>query len=93
MSKRIYLKTANEVLDYGVDWADWLGSDQISSSAWEVPAGITLSASENDATSAKAWLAGGTVGGDYAVRNRIVTNAGRTAERSFRVRIVERRYN
>lgn len=85
-----YTKDPAAVLDYGVDWSAWLGTDTISSSTWTVPAGLTQSAATNDTTSTTVWLSGGTVGQRYSVVNRIVTTGGRTDERTIRIVVVDR---
>lgn len=89
MSRLIYPKTAAELLDYGWDWSSWLGVDTLLSSAWIVDAGITVSGQSNDESSTKLWLSGGDLAIRYRITNRVTTLAGRTAERSFWVRIVE----
>jgi hypothetical protein len=81
-------KDPDEKKDYGFNWAPWLGSDTILSSAWVVPGGITQSSSPApsfDATTTTIWLEGGSVGTDYEVINRITTVAGRIAEQAFRI--------
>ena len=86
------LKTEAEVLDYGVDWSGWLETgDQIQTSSWAVEAGLTVGGQQHDDASATIWLSGGAAGTRYWVTNRITTTAGRTAERAFRLRVVERR--
>lgn len=88
-----FVKTPNEVLDYGWDCAKWIPvGDYIVTSTWIVDAGITVMAQGNDNTSTSVWLSLGTVAGRYACTNRIVTFHGRTIERTFYVRIVDLRY-
>ena len=97
-----FTKDPDAVLDYKWDWkaltngsglSDWLASGEIiSSHTVTVPAGITKdSSSQTDAnTSVTAWLSGGTAGTDYTVTCQIVTNAGRTDDRSILVQVLER---
>jgi len=85
-----YTKDDDAILDYKVNWADWLGVDTIVSSDWTVPTGITEEAASNTTTTATVWLSGGTIRNTYIVTNRIVTAAGRTDERSIRVYVAER---
>ena len=85
-----FTKDPNAVLDYSIDWTRWLAGDQIAASEWMVPSGLTNMADSKTATSATAWLSGGTVGQSYTVTNRITTAAGRTEDRSFTIRIEER---
>jgi hypothetical protein len=78
-------KHPDEVLDFVMDWADWLDEvgDTISSSSWSAPPGLTLDSYSHTDTTATAWLSGGTDGNSYSVRNTIETAGGRTAARSL----------
>jgi hypothetical protein len=80
-----FIKDPDAVLDYTVDWSPWLSDsgDQITSSAWIVPEGLTTTADYYTTTTATVWLSGGTVGREYVVTNRITTAAGRVDDRSF----------
>lgn len=80
---RRYLKDPISVLDYTVDWSDWLDGDTIATSIWTVPTGITQASETETTTAATIWLSGGTDGSDYTVTNRITTVGGRTDERSI----------
>lgn len=96
-------KDPEAVLDYHLPWAAWLDGDTLSSVTWTVPAGLTKDSQSINASSvtidgtthaantvATVWLSGGTAGNDYTVECKVVTAGGRTDERSFRVRVVER---
>lgn len=96
-------KDSNAVLDYSVCWKDWLGTDTIASVTWTVATGLTKDSQAVNSgavtidgvshpanTVATAWLSGGTAGATYSVACRVVTAGGRTDERTFRVRVVER---
>lgn len=84
----------NETLDYVVDWTDWLTAvtDTISTASWTVPTGITASTPEviNSNTGCRVWLSvtdpelADTI---ITVTCRIVTSGGRTADRSFMLKI------
>jgi hypothetical protein len=82
-----FVKDPDATLDYKVDWTLWLDGDYITTSTWDVPAGLTEEAKVNDTTSATVWLSGGTFGQRYEVINRIITNAGRTDDRTIIIRI------
>ena len=90
-----FVKDPDAILDYSVDWAQWLAAspvDTIQTSSFAVIDGGTLSV-QTDTTSttrATVWLQGGTVGESYRVTNTITTAAGRTAERTITLNIVER---
>lgn len=83
-------KDPDAILDYAVDWATWLGSDTIATSAWVVPSGITEVSDTNTSTVAVIWLSGGTAGSTYNIVNRITTAGGRTEDRTIVIRVQER---
>jgi hypothetical protein len=39
-----YIKDPDAVLDYALDWAEWLGADTIQGVTWIVSTGLTLTA-------------------------------------------------
>lgn len=83
----------NAVLDYFVDWTDWLGeAETITASSWTVAAGITQTTPAPSFTSTRAtiWLTGGTAGVHYRVTNHITTNQGRQDDRTIVVAVAER---
>jgi len=94
MLSRYEVITPDELLDYGWDWADWLGSDTLATSAWEVVAvnGSTaplIDSHTNDADGSTVWLdAGNCADGDAAyIINKVTTAAGREAARTFGLRV------
>lgn len=76
-------KRPNAVLDYTLDWSDFLDTDTIATATWTVDAGLTKDSSSNTTTTSTVWLSGGTEGEVYAGVGKIVTAAGRTDERTF----------
>lgn len=88
------IKDPDATLDYTIDWSGVLtGSDTISSVAYEVQSGLSLSNaiggsyfSYTDTTST-CNLTGGTAGTIYAVECQITTAASRTFVRHFRVKV------
>ena len=86
----LFEKDPNAVLDYTVDWTAWLDSDTISTSTWTVPSGITEDSSTNDTEIAIIFLSSGTAGEIYSVTNRITTAAGRTDDRTIRIKMVNK---
>lgn len=78
-----YLKDPNAVLDYVLDWTDFLQGDTISTSTWTVPSGITKTTDSKTATTTTVWLSSGTAGQVYTVTNRIVTTGGRQQDQSI----------
>lgn len=85
-----FTKDPNAVLDYTIDWTRWLAGDQVATSEWLVPTGLTKMADTKTASSATVWLSGGTAGLSYQVTNCITTTGGRTEDRSFTIRVEER---
>lgn len=96
-------KDPQAVLDYSVCWKDWLAGDSIASVVWTVAAGLTKASEAVNSgavtidgvshpanTVATAWLSGGTAGALYDVACRVTTAGGRTDERTFRVKVVQR---
>jgi len=93
-----FVKDANAVLDYEINWSTWLGTDTIATSTWTLTgeSGITIGNGANGApaptnTTIKAtvWLIGGVAGIGHLVTNRIVTAGGRTDERSLKIIVVQ----
>lgn len=86
-----FVKDPDEVLDYTVDWSNWLATGEtISTSTFTPDAGITKDSETNGNTAGTVWLSGGTAGESYSVTNRITTTDSRTAERSFVIDVAER---
>lgn len=83
-------KDKDAVLDYGFDWRDWLDGDEIASSTWDVPTGLTAGVDSHEGGITKVWLSGGTVGTRYSVTNEITTTAGRTDQRTIKILVTER---
>lgn len=86
-----FRKDPASILDYGVDWSDWLASGEtISASTWTIPTGITKDSDSKGDESTVIWLSGGTAGATYTLENKITTSDNRTVERSIQI-IVEQR--
>lgn len=93
MPMTIYTQSPNDRLDYSNDWTRWLNGDTISASSWSISPDGQLEVADgayspsNTTTNTRVWLAGGTAGNEYEVRNKITTTAGRIAERTFVVKV------
>lgn len=84
-------KDKDAVLDYTVDWTEWLeGADQIANVTWVVPSGITKVNESKTDYIATIWLSGGTADVTYKVVCRVATDEGRIDDRVINVRVVER---
>lgn len=86
-----FYKDSDAVLDYTVDWTEWLAaSETISTSVWTVQTGLTVDSSSNTSFVGTVWLSGGVVGTTYTAANKITTNQGRTDERTLEIRVTNR---
>ena len=87
-----YSKSPYAVLDYTIDWEDWLESGEtISTATWSIPSGLTDEENEsNTTTSATVWVSGGVLGTRYAVRGHIVTSEGREDSRTIYITVEAR---
>jgi hypothetical protein len=70
-------KFPDEMLDYSLNWSDWLDNDSISNSSWEVTPGIKIEYESFDDTTATIWVSGGTPREEYKLVNTITTAGGR----------------
>lgn len=89
---RHFKKSADDELRYCFHWADWLkGCDasSITSSAWDVPAGLTDSDDEVEETKTHIYIDGGTAGETYTIANTITTENGQTVKATLQLTIVE----
>lgn len=76
------------MLDYGINWSQFLGSDVITSSVWTIsPGGLIENSSSFAPQIATIWLASGTLNQVYAVRNTITTQAGREVDQTVNILI------
>lgn len=90
MASQIFMKDPDAVLDFSVDWSEWLATGEtISASTWTAD-GVTVDSDTAGATSTTAWLSGGTAGTQATVTNRITTNQSRTDDRTLTIRVRER---
>jgi len=77
-----------EALDYAFNWSAFLAAvgspvDSILNSSWHVaPAGPELSNPVSEGAVTSTFISGATLGQVYVLTNRVVTAAGRTAEKS-----------
>jgi hypothetical protein len=83
----VLTKDPNDIVNYTINWATWLGSDTISTSAWTVPSGITESSSTSTSTTAIIKLSGGTAGEIYTLTNRITTSASETKDQTIKIKV------
>jgi len=82
-------KDPDAVKWFGVDWADYLGSDTILTSIWIIPAGLTQAGAGNTDTQASVKIGGGVLNQVYRIANRITTSNGETLDKSIDIEIIE----
>ena len=85
-----FIKDPDSVLDYTIDWEDWLGSDTIATSDWTVDTGLTEDSDTNTTKAATIWLSSGTANTDYEVTNEITTQGLRTDNRTITIQVREK---
>jgi hypothetical protein len=89
---RTFYKDPDATLDYVWDWTDWLGNDTISSFTI-TPPNIELVV-EGTPTELNgvitAFLTGGVLNKSYKIVCKILTNGGRTEDRSIRLIIKQK---
>lgn len=85
------------VLDYSLDWTNWMpSSDTISAHTITAEtisgdsAPLAIDSSTNTDFIATANISGGTVGNIYNVEYKITTTNGLKDSRNFRIKVVER---
>lgn len=85
-------KDPDEVLDYLINWAVRLGADTIDTSTWIMPTSpdalLVKDSDSNTTTTTTIWMSGGTLGKTYNITNRIVTDGGRTMDKTLTLKIV-----
>lgn len=87
MSIASFIKDPAAILDYVIDWSDWLNGDTIATSTWTVPVGITQVNASSSAFTATIRLSGGTHGESYEVLNHVVTASGQEDERPITIEV------
>ena len=81
------IKDGDSLLDYLIDWTEFLESDLIDSVLWIVPDGLASEAETHDSKTATIWISGGVVGVCYDVTCRITTVGGRVDDRTIAVTV------
>lgn len=82
-----FTKQPIEVLDYDVDYSNWLSTgDSIQSATASIsPPGLTLSNVQVNGSIAKIWLSGGANDTLYKVTVNLTTTGGRISQEEFYV--------
>lgn len=90
----LYPKDPNATVDFSIDWSAWLTADEaITSAVWQSkPDGagaLTLGNTIDGAAVQGIYVSGGLTGNRYRLTCHIETDAGRQADRSITVRVME----
>lgn len=83
---RRWVQDPTALLDYTLDWSDWLGTDTLVGAVFTA-AGLTVNASGFTSYAATAFLSGGVDGVDYPVTCTITTAGGRVDDRTFLIQV------
>jgi len=85
------------VLDYSLDWTNWMPSGEVISTITVTAqtisgdaAPLTIDSSTNTDYVVTAVISGGTAGNVYNVEYKIVTDNAKQDSRNFRIKVVER---
>lgn len=79
-------KDPDSIVDYGLDWADWLtGGETITASSWPSLGDLTNESDSFTTTATAIFISGGVAGATYTLTNRITTSAGRVEDRSIKI--------
>ena len=83
-----YIKSPAAVLDYTVNWTDFLQvGETITAHSFVAETGVTLGTPSLTGANHVVFISGGTLHSTYRITSRITTSALRTQEQSFRLRI------
>jgi len=89
----IFTKDPNEIADYRVNWATFLGtdSDTIVTGTFSIEPGTLVKESEVMTTTyMDIWISSGTASVDYEILNEITTLGGRTWQRTILMKVIEK---
>ncbi len=88
-SYQVFEQDPDSTLDYRFIWSAWLAGDEIATSTFLLPDGLTQVSASNTARTATIVVSGGTACSKYRVTNRITTIAGRTMDQTVVISIKE----
>jgi hypothetical protein len=86
-----FKKDPDAVLDYTLNWTDWLVSGDTITAATSTPdSGITVDSTSFTTTATTTWLSGGTAGTTYSVVVHVTTDDGREDDRTITIAVQDR---
>lgn len=83
-------KDPDAVLDYSIDWGDWLPVGDSITAASSTATGCVVNSTTVAGSKVVMWISGGTAGVAASAKARITTAQGRTDERTIYLRIKQR---
>lgn len=85
------------VLDYSLDWTDWMPSNEVISAISITAESIdgdsnplVVDSTTNTDYIATAYISGGTVGNIYNIEYKITTDLNKKDSRNIRIKVIER---
>lgn len=83
-NQRNFEKDPDAIIDYSVDWTDWLVSDTISTGTWLIsPVDLVEVSASYTSADCTIFVSSGTVGQTYSLTNRITTANGRRNDQTI----------
>lgn len=77
---QIFSKDPNDIMDYSIDFTDWLQStENISTVDWTLDTGLTFVTHTFTNKIATVWVSGGSLNNRYTAKCKIITNSAPTA--------------
>ena len=80
-------KGETSVINVGLNWAPWLGTDTITASEWTADIELTLTRKQNTTTTTACYISGGVFGKNYKIVNTITTLDGKVDSRYITITI------
>jgi hypothetical protein len=93
MSEQVYEEAFGSVLDYTIDWTDWLSEgESIAASSWALDDVLVGTHPFIRTNITGLFVTGGAVGEKYRVTNTIITDSSpaRTDNRYFMIHFIHR---
>lgn len=88
MKLGIFTKQPVEVIDYDINYEDWLtAGDSVESVVVAAPDGITIESTNINSPRVKIWVSGGTNSVSYKVTVTITTSDGRVKQDEFHIKV------
>lgn len=86
-----FVQDPDEVLDYTIDWSEWLASgDTIVAATATGPTGITVGQTVFTINEVTIWVQGGIAGTSYDIEIHVTTNGGRQGDRTITIQIKDK---